>query len=176
MKQISSREKTLFWTALALGILAASYMGVLRPVARDLRRLKAKAAITALDLQRMESTLARKAAIESAYAEVKNRITTSRSSQSEIIDMLMTVEKAAEAGGIEILENEHLKDEPFEHFNLHTVHFRGQGKPEHALKMLHQLQDQKLFLRIPHMVLTMKNHLLEMDLEITRVVCQESAE
>ena len=86
------------------------------------------------------------------------------------MEILLLVQKIAEEAEVEILENGHTKDEPFEHFKVHTVHFRGAGEAPKLMRMVYALQDPELLLKIPEMELTIRNFKLEMRLSITRVV------
>lgn len=108
--------------------------------------------------------------MERAYEEIRNRITSTRSLQDEIIDMLLTIERAAHDAGVEVLENIHVRDDPLEYFHRHTVRFKGRAKPEQLMRMIYALQDPQLLLKIPEMKFAMRNYNLEMELDITRVV------
>jgi hypothetical protein len=171
MAGMSPRERRLAFWVLVLLLAGVVQIGFVRPATRKIRRLRARVIEQVTELNRVRTVIARKAAVSAAYGAIRTRITSSRSPEREIIDMLLTIEKAALDAGVQIQKNIHLRDESLEFFNRHTVHFTGRGKPENLFRMIHSLQHPDLLLRIPRIEFAMKEHELEMELEITRVVC-----
>jgi hypothetical protein len=172
MMQFNSRELRLLIATVALGLIAILQLGALRPLFDNMRRLNTKRRMASVELQHIQSVLARRSQVESSYEAIRNRITSTRNAEQEIMGILLTVQKAAQAANVEILENAHIKDEKAAYFNVHTVRFRGRGEAESLVRMVHELQDPELLLKIPQMEFTIKNYKLEVSLEITRVVCE----
>lgn len=168
----SRRERRLLILSSILGLLALLQLGVVRPVLRSVRRLGTKLRVSALSLQQMNEAIARRSQVESGYAAIRNRITSVKKPEQEIMEILLSVQKIAQEAGVEIMENVHLKDDPSEYFSVHTVHFVGRGEIKNMIRMLHALQDPQRLLKIPQMQLAIKDFKLEMSLNITRVVYQ----
>jgi hypothetical protein len=176
MTEINQRERRLLIVVIVLAVLTILQLGVLRPIFSRISGLKTKVGLSVRELHQMRNIVDRKDDVATAYEEIRTRITSSRNTQAEIIDMLQTIQQAAEAGKMQIPQTVHVKDEPCEYFNRHTVRFQGQGKIENVMMMLYNLQDPKLLLKIPSMKFAMKNHLINMELEITRVIYTPEAE
>ena len=170
MTRMRPRERKLLIATIVLAVLAALQIAVVRPALGKMRRLTSKAKISAQSVQRMRTIVADREHVASTYDAIRSRIASARSPEREIIDMLLSVQEAAKHSGVEILQNEHLGDEPFEYFSRHTVRFRGAGKTENHVRMLYALQNPDLLLKVRKMRLAMKNRALEMELEVTRVV------
>ena len=175
MIRMRRRERILLMLTVALAVLFVVQAGIIRPAVSRIRRLSTRVRITAQDLSRMRGIVNKKAQVQANYEEIRQRITSSKNPQQEVIDMLLTVEKAAQDSGVEILENGYLSDKPFEYFTQHTLRFQGRGKSEALVRMIHALQQPDLLLKIPEMKFAVKNHQLEMDLRITRIVSKASA-
>lgn len=173
MMRINTREQRLLAGTLLVGLLAILQIALVRPAWRDIRRLSAKGRIAAQQLEQMRSVVARRSKAQGAYEAIQSRITSGKTAEREIIDILLSVEKAAREAGVEILENSHVKDDPAQYFDLHTVRFRGSGEATNMMRMIYALQDPQLLLKIPQMDFSIKNYKLEMELEITRVVYTE---
>ena len=170
MSRMTGRERRILTLTVAVGLLAVAQMVVVRPLTQRIGRARVKAQAAAQTLAQMEATAARRASVEVAYEAVRSRITSNRTPEDEVIDILLTVEEAAKKAGVEVLQNTHEKDDQYEYFDLHTVKFRGRGKPESLMRMIHALQNPQLLLKIPEMKFAMKNYQLEVELDITRVV------
>ena len=170
MKELHPRERKLLIATLLVGTLAVMQMSVIGPGVKKIQRLKTKVAVVSAELGRMRSTLARKEAVESAYEEIRNRITSNKTAEREIIDMLLLVEDSARKAGVEILENVHTNDQALPNLTRHVVRFRGTGEIGPLLTMLHALESHTVPLRIPKMEFSIKDYKLEMVIEIIRVV------
>jgi hypothetical protein len=174
MRRVAPREqKILFATALIVS-LALLEMLVLRPCYQKMKTVRSKLAGTERELRRMREVSGQKNGMTLAYEEIRSRITSKKTPEREIISMLLNIEKAALDSGVEIVQNAHVKDEPFPYFSKHTVEFRGRGNMQSLTRMLWTLQDPQLLLKIPEMQFSIRNHQLEMDLVITRIVCPQA--
>jgi Tfp pilus assembly protein PilO len=171
MSDITRRERGLLFLTISLALLLLAYTVIIRPNIRKIGRLRIKVANSAQTLERMRTTVKRKNGVDKAYKEIRDGITSSKDSAEEIMDMLLDVEEAAKKSGVEILENGYQSDEALEYFSRHTLAFRGRGEMKSLTTMLYALQDPELLLRIPQVDFVIKNYKIEMDIEITRIVC-----
>lgn len=172
MMRMNSRELRLLIITIVVILLAILQFGLLRPVFENVRRLNTKLRLAQAEMQRINGVLARRRQVESAYEAIRNRITSNKKPEQEIIEILLTVQKAAQDANVEILENAHVKDTQSTNFSVHTVHFRGRGEAASLVRMVYSLQNPQLLLKIPQMEFTIKNYKLELNLEITRVACE----
>lgn len=170
MIQTNTRERRLVIFALIFGLLAIVQLGIIRPAFQKMRRIDTKLRLSAASLRQMQAAILRQGQVESAYEAIRTRITSNKKPEQEIMEILLLVQKAAQDAGVEILENGHTKDEPFTHFKVHTVQFRGSGDAPKLMTMIYGLQDPQLLLKIPEMEFSIKNFKLEMRLTIMRVV------
>lgn len=170
MIQANTRERRLFVFTLVFGLLAVLQLAVVRPRLQQMRRLDTKLRVSTANLRQMQAAITRRSQVVSTYEAIQTRIASNKKPEQEIMEILLLVQKAAQDAGVEILENGHTKDEPFAHFKVHTVQFRGSGDAGKLMTMLYGLQDPQLLLKIPEMEFSIKNFKLEMRLTITRVV------
>ncbi|MCE5231224.1 hypothetical protein LLG95_16735 [bacterium] len=159
-----------------IAVIAAVQIAIIRPAVAQFRHVRAKASISAQDLSRLKNVLSNREKVEAAYETVRNRITSNKTPEREIIDILQSVQQAAEDSKIEILLNVHSKDEPLEYFNIHTIQFQGRGELPQFLQMLGRLQDPQLGLKVTNMKFVVKNFKLEAELTLTRVVYSAAPE
>ncbi|MEN6626639.1 MAG: hypothetical protein ABFD69_10465 [Candidatus Sumerlaeia bacterium] len=172
--KLSTREKRIFMLTLAIALIAIVQLWVAKPVLGQIRHVRAKASITAQDLARLNNVLTNRQQVEKAYESIRNRITSTKTPEREIIEILQSVQQAAEDSKIEILLNVHTKDEPQEYFNIHTINFQGRGELPQFIQMLARLQNPQLGLKVTDMRFALKNFKLEMELVLTRVVYSSS--
>jgi hypothetical protein len=171
MTRFSSRERNLLIITVSLALLTILEFAVIRPAVSDVSRLRTKVRISANDLGRMRAVERRRREVETTYEKIRSRVTSTKSPMREIQDLLLTVEETAKSAGVEIQQNVHVKDDPFEYFSKHTLHFRGRGEMSSLMRMIYDLQSPDLLLKIAEMKFSMKEYKVEMELEITRVVC-----
>jgi hypothetical protein len=171
MTRITPRERRLLIITGSMAVLVFVQFFLLRPAVTNIRRLRTKVKISANDLGRIQAVERRRSDVAAAYEKIRNRITSTKTPMREIQDLLLMVEETAKSADVEILQNIHVKDEPMEYFNKHTLRFRGRGKTPALMRMIYDLQAPNLLLKVPEMKFVMKDYLVEMELEITRVVC-----
>ncbi|MEQ8819165.1 MAG: hypothetical protein RLY93_02900 [Sumerlaeia bacterium] len=173
---VNKRERILLLATVAIAVLAGFQMLVLRPLMGDSKGARVRTALSVRESARLRAVTDQAAAYEKAFADIRERVTTSDSVQREIITMLLAIESLAEDSGVEILENSHLKDESLEYFDRHTVRFRGAGDTEQLTRFLHAVQNSELLFKIRTMKLRMKNNRLESELEIVRLGIRDEVE
>lgn len=168
--RLKPRERRILLITVAIGLIAALQLGLIRPALAHFRYIHAKASLTAQDLSRLKNVVANRQQVETAYETIRNRITSNKTPEREIIDILHAVQQAAEDSKIEILLNMHSKDEPLEYFNVHTINFQGRGELPQFVQLLGRLQNPQLGLKVTNMKFVVKNYKLEAELTLTRVV------
>lgn len=174
--RLTPRERRIMLLTVLIAVIAAVQIAIIRPAVAQFRHVRAKASISAQDLSRLKNVLSNREKVEAAYETVRNRITSNKTPEREIIDILQSVQQAAEDSKIEILLNVHSKDEPLEYFNIHTIQFQGRGELPQFLQMLGRLQDPQLGLKVTNMKFVVKNFKLEAELTLTRVVYSAAPE
>lgn len=126
--------------------------------------------LTAVQLSQMQAKLNRKKKVETAYEDIKERISTQKISERVISEMLQQIQRSASAANVETEKTLFIKDESLEYFNRYTILFEGKGSAEDLMRLLYELQDPEHLMKITEMEFKMREYELHMILRITRVI------
>lgn len=167
---MNHRERNLLVATVVVVVASALQLGVLRPALAGLRTVRTKAILATSEAARLRAIAGSAEANEQVHRQVRSRlIRSSGSPQRDIIDMLLAIEGMAKSAGVEILENSHTRDEQREYFTRHSVRFRGAGKTENLMALLHALESSREVFRVESMQLGVRDNRVQMDLEILRI-------
>ncbi len=160
----------------SVALLSFIQMFVAAPVMKEFRRSKAKVLVSSQEAARLRRTVESRDSVERMYEEIREKLKPAGSTESEIIGLLLSVERAAKKAGVEIIENEHVRHQTEEYLDRHLLRFKGVGTPLQIAELLHHLESPSSLLKIERVNAKMREHRLEAELELARLIGRENTD
>lgn len=176
LANLSKREKSLFYLAVAIISLSLIFNFLLKPLGSNWRQLNSQIIDKEIKLKKNARLLQQKDKVKNVYAKYAPYIKRQGSDEEEISFLLNEVERQARASGIRIVNIRPKPIKDLEFYKKYIIEMNCEAPMEKYTEFIYNLQNSTQSIRVEKLKLTSQgkdNPLLKSQMSITKILAGE---